>query len=151
MACSPVTTRKTPFPRQKILLEISPSTIMRDGSQQDREGLPTISTFEIRNASVFPGPCPISFSVFQKANKWSAMLFSLPEEKEQTEEFLTLTCGFPHPSASLPAFCVPQSVYHTATCSSQHPTYHEKPKQNTNPIMSGSFCSQKPVGSPANY
>lgn len=84
------------------------------------------------------------------------MLFSLPEEKEQKDECLTQTCGFPQPSASLlPTVCAPQSVYHTATLqvthSSQHQTNHLKHKQNTNPIMPGSFCSQKPAGSPANY
>lgn len=94
IACSPVT-RKTPFPRQKSLLEMSPFTVMRDGSQQHREGLPTINTFEINNVSVFPGPCPISFPVFKKQTNGALCCFLFQKKKNRKMS------ASPRPVASL--------------------------------------------------
>lgn len=54
---------------------------------------------------------------FQKANECSAMLFSLPEEKERKDEYLAQTCGFPHVSASFPTLCIPESVHHSHNAS----------------------------------
>lgn len=48
------------------------------------------------------------------------MLFSLPEEKEQKDECLAQTCGFPHPSASSTTLCSPQNVCHTVTMQATH-------------------------------
>lgn len=83
-------------------------------------------------------PALFHFQFFRKQTNGVLCCFLFQKKKEQRDEFLTLTCGFPRPAASLPAFCVDHTATLQATLSSQRPTNHEKPRQNTNPITSTS-------------